>query len=350
MEPSDPPMRPKRRARSIALALLLATTLGVTATAGWAYWALGGTSEGATVRVIIPEGANASQIAAELKEAGVVRSGFMFRLVSRMRGLAAGLKPGAYDMRVGLGVSGALDKLKTGIPLKVFRLTVPEGKTILEIARLVGEKTPVSASAFLRAAADAAQARTLHPVAIPQRVGSLEGLLYPDTYDFDEKATAADIVTRLLGEFRTVLEPLNISKRAAALKVTPYQALVIASLIEREAEGDGDRDKISSVIYNRLRIGMRLQIDATVQYAIEKDTGNRKGEKLTSDDNRNYESPYNTYRIAGLPPTPIASAGRASLVAALNPADTDFLYYRVSRSTGKHCFGRTLAEHNRCAA
>lgn len=350
LDPHVPPAGRKSRARTIILSILLATTLGVTGVAGYAYWALGGTAEGAPVRIIVPEGANASEIAEDLHRAGVIRSSLMFRIVARMRGLAAVLKPGAYDLRAGLGVSGALDTLKEGIPLKVFRFTIPEGKTLREMARIVEDRTPISASEFLRAAAVVAEARTHMPVGTPDSIRSLEGLLYPDTYDITEKETAADVVARLTRRFEAVLEPLDITARARALKVTPYQALIIASLIEREAEGDIDRTKISSVIYNRLRIGMRLQIDATVQYAIEQDTGDRKGERLTSRDNNTYDSPYNTYRIAGLPPTPIAAPGRDSLHAALNPARTDFLYYRVSRSTGRHCFSKTLAEHNRCGA
>lgn len=345
----DPPIAPRRRrGRAIVVSLLLATTFGLTATAGYAYWALGGSPDGKPVRVIVEEGANASQIAAELQRSGVVRSAFVFRFVSRMRGLATDLKPGAYDLRVGLGVSGALDTLKEGIPLQVFRVTVPEGKTLREIADIVASKSSISSAEFLAAAAEAVRARADLPVPVPGPVSTLEGLLFPDTYDFETSADATQVIARLLRRSGEVLEPLDVRTRADALGVTPYEAMIIASLIEREAAGDIDRTKISSVIYNRIRIGMRLQIDATTQYAIEQDTGRRKGDKLTTAENQNYKSPYNTYRIAGLPPTPIASPGRASLHAALHPATTDFLYYRVSASTGEHCFSRTLAEHNRC--
>jgi UPF0755 protein len=199
LEPQDPTLPPRRRrGRTIAVALLLATTVGVTAIAGYTYWALGGSSQGAPVRVIVPEGANASQIASELQRSGVVRSAFVFRFVSRMRGLATGLKPGAYDLRVGLGVSGALEKLRDGIPIEVFRITVPEGKTLREISRIVAERSDISADAFLAAAADAVQARSAFPVAVPPSVTTLEGLLFPDTYDFEKGATAAQVVTRLL--------------------------------------------------------------------------------------------------------------------------------------------------------
>ena len=316
----------------------------VGAGAGYVAWAMGGTSNGRTVSVIIPEGASGSEIASILQRAKVVRSAFIFRLVARLRGISTDLKPGAYELRVGMGVNAALNKLKTGVPLKTFTITIPEGKTLPEIAAIVAKHSPISAARFLEACHSGR-----HRLAImPKNSNNLEGLLFPKTYVIVEKTTADDLVEMMLQQFTKDTADLDFTK-AAAHHITAYQAVIVASLIEREAKVEMDRPLIASVIYNRLARPMRLQIDATVEYAILLQTGRYKY-PLTTDDYTNVHSPYNTYLVDGLPPAPIASPGLAALKAALNPANTKYYYYVLTSDQKSHCFATDQAGFNRCRA
>jgi len=344
-EPPPPPAPPKRRrGLRLFLVLLMLFILLVGAGAAYVAWAMGGTSNGAAVRVIIPEGASGSEIASILQRAKVVRSGFIFRLVARLRGVSTDLKPGAYDLRVGMGVNAALNALKNGAPLKTFTFTIPEGKTIPEIAAIVAEHSPISAARFLEACRSG---RHRLPI-MPKDSTNLEGLLFPKTYLIVEKTTADELVDMMLNQFTIDTAGLDFTK-AAAHHITPYQAVIVASLIEREAKVERDRPLIASVIYNRLARPMRLQIDATVEYAILLQTGKYKY-PLTTDDYTNVHSPYNTYLVDGLPPAPIASPGLAALQAALNPANTNYYYYVLTSDQRSHCFATDQAGFNRCRA
>ncbi len=344
-EEPPPPAPPKRR-RGLRLLLVLVLVFAVIAGAGAGYvaWAMGGTSNGATVRVIIPEGASGAEIASILQRNKIIRSSFIFRVVARLRGVSTNLKPGAYELRVGMGVNAALDALKNGVPLKTFRFTIPEGKTVSEIAAIVAAHTPITAAQFLEACRSG---RHRLPI-MPKGSNNLEGLLFPKTYLLVEKTTADELVEMMLHQFTIDTEGLDFSK-AAALHITPYQVVVVASLIEREAKVERDRPLIASVIYNRLARPMRLQIDATVEYAILVQTGHYKY-PLTTDDYTNVHSPYNTYLVDGLPPAPIASPGLAALQAALNPAATSFYYYVLTSDQKSHCFARNQTEFDRCRA
>ena len=342
-EEPTPPAPPKRRRRRRILAVLLLLFILLVGTgAGYVWWAMGGSANGAPVRVIIPEGASGSEIAAILQRAKVVRSGFIFRLVARLRGVSTDLKPGAYDLTTGMGVTKALNALRTGVPLKVFRVTIPEGKTIPEIAAIVGKDTKITAAQFLAAVHSG---RHRLPI-MPKGSTNLEGLLFPKTYEIVEKTSADDLVDMMLNQFTLETAGLDFSK-AAAHHITPYQLVIVASLIEREAKVERDRPLIASVIYNRLARPMRLQIDATVEYAILLQTGHYKF-PLTTDDYTNVHSAYNTYLHDGLPPGPIASPGLAALQAALSPANTNYYYYVLTSDQRSHCFARDQAEFNRC--
>ena len=342
-EEPPPPAPPKRRRmlRIFAVVMLVVIVL-LGSAAGYVWWAMGGTATGTPVRVIISEGASSSQIASILQRAHVVRSAFVFRLIARLRGLSTNLKPGAYEMRTGLGVTKALDVLKNGVPLTVFRFTIPEGKTVQEIAAIVGKNTKISAAAFLEAVHSG---RHRLPI-MPAGSTNLEGLLFPKTYEIVEKTTADDLVELMLHQFTVDTAQLDFS-RATRFKITPYQAVIVASLIEREAKVERDRPLIASVIYNRLARPMRLQIDATVEYAILLQTGQYKF-PLTTQDYTDVHSRYNTYLIDGLPPGPIASPGLASLKAALDPANTDYYYYVLTSDQRSHCFAHDQAGFNRC--
>jgi UPF0755 protein len=227
------------------------------------------------------------------------------------------------------------------------RLTVPEGLRISttypgerSISSEVADQTGLSAKEF---ASLADSGRYALPPFLPRSARTTEGFLFPDTYQLLRKGLTPDaVIRRMLEQFQTEAESLDLAGGAERLELTPYQVVIVASMIEREAQVEEDRPKIASVIYNRLAQGMSLGIDATLLY----DDPTPDGQLSTSDLLTN--NPYNTRINAGLPPTPIASPGRASLDAALHPADTPYLYYVLCAPDGDgvHRFARTLHEHN----
>lgn len=337
---------PRRRlGLRIFITLSLIGVIGTGATVAYASWALGGSETGAPVRVIVDKGESGATIAAKLERAKVVRSAFVFRLMARSRGVAAQLKPGAYDLRQHMSVSAVIDILRRGIPLKVFRFTIPEGKVAFEIARIIERDTPISAKAFTTALRSGKHRLPL----MPRSVTNLEGLLFPKTYEIVEKTTADQLVEILLAQFVKETAGLDLAAGAKRLGITPYEAIVVASLVEREARVAKDRPLVASVIYNRLARPMRLQIDATVQYAIYVQTGVYRGEALTQEEYTSVRSPYNTYLIDGLPPTPIGAPGVDAIRAALHPATTEYYFYRLKSGTAEHCFSRDSAGHQACA-
>jgi UPF0755 protein len=340
----------RRRWPRILVSLLVLFALLVGGGALWASHGLGGTKAGKTVTIVIPKGATTKQIGDLLARNHVIRSALLFGIVARFRGVQKTLQPGAYVMREGLGVSKAIDLLKRGVALKVEKFTVPEGKTFAQIADIVGTHTHITAASFL-----AELKRTPAPPIRPNNPNhNFEGLLFPDTYQILEKTTAADLVRMMRANFDARAAKVGLDAGARARGITPYQAVVVASLIEREAKIAKDRALISSVIYNRLRIGMRLQIDATVQYAIMLKTGNYKGTLLQKTDYTSVKSPYNTYLNDGLPPAPIANPGEEALRAAIAPAKTSYLYYVLCDTSGGHAFASSGAQFNslvrRCAS
>lgn len=345
VEPPPPaPPRKRRRVLRWLVAIMVVGALAAGAGVGYFLWGIGGDDQGAAVTVEIPQGASGAQIATILEDNEVIRSSLVFRLVARLRNVDTGLRPGVYEMRTGLGVEGVIDLLQQGIEPEFVRITIPEGRTVVEIARIVAQGTHISEDDFLEAARSGS-----HRISImPRGSRNLEGLLFPKTYDVTDEMNAGDVIERMLAQFERETAELEVQASARALDITAYEAVIIASLIEREAKVQQDRPLISSVIYNRLARPMRLQIDATVQYAILRQTGSYEA-NLTQDHYTSVRSPYNTYLIDGLPPGPIASPGLASIRAALNPADTDYYFYRLSGDGQSHCFSRDVAGHARCA-
>ncbi len=297
-----------------------------------------GTASGADVTVTIAQGATASSIADQLARERVIRSAWLFKIVARFQGAASSLKPGEYKMRTGMSFSAVLDLLEKGPDIPFVRLTIPEGTALGQIAAIVQGRLGISRNAFVAAASSGR-----HRLAdiMPTGSNNLEGLLYPDTYFVKKSETADGVIDRLLAEFVTKTASLDFGT-ARTRGITPYQALVIASLIEREALVDEDRARIAGVIYNRLRRGMRLELDATVQYAMFLRDGVMPTNIKESD--LQISSPFNTYKIPALPPAPISNAGQASIGAALHPESNDYLYYVLSTDRKKHCFARTYEE------
>lgn len=301
---------------------------------------------GATVTVVIPEGATLNEIAAILAGKGVVPHARAFVIRAEADGYGTKFKPGTYRLRENEPYDRLVALLLKGAAPHTVRVTIPEGMTLAQTAALVARRLPgVSEADYLRVARD-------HPPRV--RLGgyrpgtTLEGLLFPATYEVTPDTGARRFVQLQLDAFRERLAQVDL-RRARAANLTPYDVVIIASLVEREAKVAAERPLVAAVIWNRLRRGMLLQIDATVQYAL----GETKP-VLTYDDLK-VDSPYNTYLHPGLPPTPIANPGLAALKAAADPAPVDYLYYVLRNDgSGRHYFSATyeqfLADKAKAAA
>lgn len=332
------PRSERRTGARVFLALFLLLLLLSVGALGFYLWAAGASGPQRPVRIEVREGATSSDVAALLSENGVIRSSLMFRVMVRLRGLGSSIGVGEYEFRTNLPLGEALDILEAGpLPEETVALTIPEGFRVEQVAERVEEDLGIPSEEFVSQATGGDHAL---PPFLPRPRPTVEGFLFPSTYEFpaDEPPSPEQVIGRLLEQFETEASALPW-RRAGELGLTRYEVVIVASLIEREAGVPGDRRKVSAVIHNRLDRGMRLQIDATVQYALPEHK-----ERLTFEDYE-YESPYNTYLIDGLPPTPIASPGLASLRAALRPADADYLYYVVvDAETGRHAFTASYEE------
>jgi len=286
--------------------------------------------------VDIPQGAGSRAIGERLVSGGVVRDHLTFRIALSMTAEGRRLKAGEYRFDRPMTPFEVIDKIARG-DVYVIPITFPEGLTVREMAKIFQDRGLGQAQALVDAAKDPKPIRQLDPAAT-----TLEGYLFPDTYALRRNTDAATLVRLMTGRFDKVLTP-ELRQAAVARNMTIHQAVTLASIVEKETARADERPVVASVYLNRLRLGMPLQCDPTVIYALELAgtyNGNLTRENLMTD------SPYNTYRYPGLPPGPIASPGRASIDAALHPADTQFLYF-VSRNDGSHVFAKTLDEHNR---
>jgi UPF0755 protein len=294
-------------------------------------------AQGAAVKVTIPLGSSTQGIGTILAREGVITSARVFRVYSKVNGLG-GFQAGEYTFHRHSSMGAAVSVLRQGPQLKFERITVPEGLTLPQIADRIGRLAGRSKATFL-SAAGAGQVRSHYQ---PATVTSLEGLLLPETYNVEPKDDEAAILRRMASAFDSMAQGLGYDNAQARVALTPYQAIIVASLVERETRIDDERAKVAQVIYNRIRNKMPLQIDATVVYAL----GRTGVDTKVSLDDLKIDSPYNTYKISGLPPTPIAAPGAASLRAALNPEAGPWLYYVVTEKDGRHSFGATLSEQN----
>jgi UPF0755 protein len=330
-----PPGRRRRRGLIILLVLILLLAGTAAALGGYYTWAIGASGPQRPVNLVIPPGATGDEVAELLKEHEVIRSPLAFRIFSRFRGLSSGFQAGRYELTTNMAVEDVIEVLKTGPIVDSVRVTFPEGYIVPQMAERAREGLGIKRSAFVRLAESGDYA--LEPY-LPEGTSTVEGFLFPSTYDFLKDVDADIVIQRLLEEFAQQVEALPW-ENAKELGLTPYEVVVVASMIEKEARIQEDRPKIAAVIYNRLKIDMQLGIDATVRYAVGKPT-----EPLTQSD-LDVDSPYNTRKVAGLPPTPIASPGLAAIEAALNPAKVDYLYFLVvDPDSGKHEFTTTYEE------
>jgi UPF0755 protein len=290
-----------------------------------------GGKPGTTVSVAIPAGDSTAKIASALSKAGVIHSPSVFRYYVKIKS-AGPLLPGRYSLQKNSRYDTVISVLSKGPLLTDRHLTIPEGFTLEQIAARVGTLPGLSAAKFL-ALATSGQVRSKFE---PAGVNTLEGLLYPATYDVRDGEDETSVLQQMVNTFDQTATSLGIQAGAARLGLTPYQVIVMASIVEREAKLDEDRGPIASVIVNRLAKGTFLQIDSTVMY----------GQHITDPHqiNTKVETPYNTYLNKGLPPTPIASPGQPSLTAAITPPQTTYLYYVLIDPSGKQAFASTSKE------
>jgi len=292
--------------------------------------------DGPSQVVEIPAGSGTRVIGERLVSAGIVRDVLTFRLALWLSGDARRLKAGEYRFDQPMNARQVLAKIARG-EVDLVTVTFREGLTIAEMAAVFEEQGFGAAAAFRTAAADPSLIRALDPEA-----SDLEGYLFPETYAVSRKVDAPQLVRAMVDRFTRVLTP-ELREAAAARGLTVRQLVTLASIVEKETGAVDERPTVAAVYTNRLRVGMGLQCDPTVIYALQragKFDGNLRRDDLS------FDSPYNTYRYPGLPPGPIAAPGKGALEAAAHPATVEFLYF-VSRNDGTHAFARTLDEHNR---
>jgi UPF0755 protein len=297
-----------------------------------ALMACGPTPHGTPKRVIIPRGASFRVATDSLAEAGLVGSRRIFRLYGRAMGGDRNIKPGTYLLKNGTPWRDIVKALNGGRGL-VNTLTIPEGFTIQQIKPVLARTLFVPPESVDAAVRDTALLRRLD---VPTE--TLEGYLFPDTYAFPAGTTASQAVREMVRGFERHWKP-EWDSLLPELKINRNDLVTMASLVEKEARVAEERPVIAAVYYNRLRRGMLLQADPTVQYAMGRHVNRVMYKDLAT------KSPYNTYLHRGLPPGPIASPGAASLAAAANPAKVGYLYF-VARPDGRHEFRNTLAQHN----
>jgi UPF0755 protein len=301
-----------------------------------------------SVIVDIPKGASSSRVGSILARDGVVPSGFFFEVRALLEGKQGHLHPGRFQLRKDMTYAAVIAALSAPPPASIaVKMVIPEGYTRLQIAKLA-QQDALSGS-YLAASKRSA---LLDPAryGAPPGASGLEGFLFPATYELSAGDPAERLVAQQLHAFRLNFGPAEV-RSAHALGLNPYQLITVASMIEREAQVPRDRPLIAAVIYNRLRRGMALGIDATIYYALAQHEGVAAyGRELTASELR-LDSPYNTRLHAGLPPTPIANPGLASIEAAARPARAPYLYYVAAPDgCGEHLFSRSYARFQADAA
>lgn len=349
------PWRPRRRIVAIVVSALLVL---VVAGGGTGWWYLRQLNPpgvaSAPVNFTVVEGDSLATVSKRLEDGKFITSARVFRwYVGRKGGVT--LVPGYYQLKPRDHMGNIMGALNTPPAQTFVNVTFPEGYTLVQIADRLAAKVPrLDAQTFLQQAASGVVTSAFGPTSPVSGNTALEGLLFPDTYQISGDDSATRVLQRMAALMERVGRQEGLDKAQEKVGRSPYEVLVIASMIEREAKVPGDRAKIARVIYNRLRRNMELQIDATLRY------GQPDGSMIA--DLVKVDSPYNTYMRKGLPPTPIASPGRAAIEAALNPAPNpsssdpickglkksqkcEYLYYVIADKDGGHVFAATLEQH-----
>jgi UPF0755 protein len=291
-----------------------------------------------SVLVEVKQGFTAADIGAALKDQGVVKSVEAFTDAAKADPMSTRIQVGFYEMHEKMSAKSALAILVDPKNMVQSAVTLREGLTVEQIVDLLAEKTDFSARQFKRVL------RRPASIGLPSYAkGSPEGYLFPATYEIPPNATPRSILTMMVRRFEQASDKLDLVAQAKQLGYSPHDVMTVASLVQAEARFDKDFPKVSRVIYNRLEDNMPLQFDSTVHYATGKDGG-----VGTSDEQRASESHYNTYKYAGLPPTPIMAPGEQAIEAALNPTPGNWLYFVTTNpDTGVTKFAQTYQEHLR---
>lgn len=332
--------RKRSRAPLAILGVLVVLALAAVAT-GW-YLLLkpdrSGIAAGQSVEIVIESGASTADIGGTLSSAGVVDNALMFRLKARNGDVAGQLKAGTYAFATGSRYEDVLAALTKGPDIVYFDVVIPEGFTAKQVAARFAKQTGVDEAQMLAlVSTGAARFAAERPYLEGANGGSLEGFLFPATYRIKEGTTPEEIVGEMLETFDANMAKVDMTY-ATSKNLTVFDVVSIASILEREAKVAKERPLVSSVIYNRLKKGMRLQLCATVLYEMPAGT-----DKLSYEDTKR-DTPYNTYVHDGLPPGPISNPGLASLEAAARPADTKYLYYVLTGKDGSQTFCETYAQ------
>lgn len=297
---------------------------------------------GLPVTVEIPVGSSGQDIGAILAANGVVLSALEFEVAVRNVDAAQRLQAGTYNFTTHMDPAEVVAQLVSGPAPSVYRVTVVEGLRIGDMLVSLAEQVAgYDYADFETALLNGSVTTSVRELPSQPDLQDWEGLLFPDTYEFSQSAEPHDILQRMASTMEQRVNSIDWTAWEE-LGYTIYEGVILASLIEEEVRVDEERPTVSSVIHNRLEIGMKLDIDATVLYALDTDD--------VAEFDRDFDSPYNTYLINGLPPTPISAPGRASLEAAAAPAETPFFFYVLATEDFRHAFAETLEEHNRNVA
>ncbi|RED65622.1 endolytic transglycosylase MltG [Cohnella lupini] len=350
---SAPQVR-RRKPRVLLWSFLIALGIVLSVAGGALFYLWNGLrpapASASPVKITISSGMRAKNVAELLELNGLIRSAFLFSGWLKVEGEGSRFQAGEYELTPGMTRDEIVAKLNTGdiVAAATIRFTIPEGFTVQQIAARMVEAAKLDKAKFLEAAGKAdLWTGSLWAKAVPTDKDlryPLEGYLFPETYEMKRGSTETDIINRMLSELDHKLDQLPEDWQSVLEErgLTVHQLLTIASLVEREVVVDEERPIVSSVIQNRLRIKMPLQIDATIQYLLDK-----QKERLLEEDLK-VESPYNTYLNAGLPPGPIASPSLKSIEAALYPEQTDYLYYVTKKDgTNTHLFAVTYKQHQK---
>jgi UPF0755 protein len=330
----------KRPRRLVGYGVGLFLVLCLAAASSFTYLTSSPRPEGSgPVTVAVEPGMSTRDVAALLKSHGVIRNELVFRALARVMRADGRIQSGEYCFEPGVSAYDALESLVEG-RVVYHPLTIREGLALSDIAALVEEKGFGSAEAFREASRDKSFAPAYVPAEyLDSAKEPLEGYLFPDTYYIRKGMSERELVAMMVRRLTEVFTE-DLRGKAARVGLTPHEAATLASIVEREAQEPSERPIIAAVYLNRLKIGMKLDADPTVLYALGKPPD---ATVLWKD--LEVDSPYNTYRNPGLPPGPIGNFGKASLEAVLAPEDVDYLYF-VAKNDGTHAFARTLSEHN----
>ncbi|URN92960.1 MAG: endolytic transglycosylase MltG [Candidatus Pristimantibacillus lignocellulolyticus] len=309
------------------------------------------TKSGSAIEVTIPKGSSANSVAKVLEENGIIKNGFIFGYYLVLKDEGDNFKAGKYELAPGMDKAEVIAKLNAGdvIAQETVTFTIPEGFTIAQMADKLSTEGLVDKDKFISLTKEShSWSGAENVLNVPQEttelINRLEGYLFPDTYEVVKGSTEEDIIMRMLKEQDRKLAtlPEDWPEELEKLGLSMHELLTIASLIEREVVVDSERATVAGVIYNRLKEPMRLQIDATIQYAL----GEQK--ELLSIEDTKLDSPYNTYVIDGIPPGPIATPSLESIKAALYPEEHKFYYYVTKKDgTQTHLFAETYNQHLR---